>query len=232
MLNGSSQPPPEQGDESPEEKIERLEAEIGHLQARLEENELLREEEVENLKERIQTLESQVKSLEASREVSEERIQTLEREVQDLNSQVKSLKASQKISKETEAHLILAEMCHQLQNKMYKEVHPKNFINGFDYGVKKIKRDIDDREIYPEEKDRKEAGKRWRMLVTKIGWDDKYLKTIKELLKNRNTRAHPRLNANQDLRWCVEAIEGNLPPLGDFSAESVRGLIHMHDTVN
>ena len=70
MLNGSNQPPPDQGDERPEENIERLEAEKSHLQARLEEHELLRKGEVENLKERIQTLESQVKSLEASREVS------------------------------------------------------------------------------------------------------------------------------------------------------------------
>ena len=205
--NGPTQPQP---DESPEAKLERLQRENRDLKAKLKGEQLLGDE-IEKLKKRIQIL---------------------EKEIKDLKSQLKSLKEKEggpEDLRRTDAFLQLGEMCHQLQNMMYKEVHPKNYKRTSTFTVKDIESHIKDGRMYRRRRERDAAEQRWKMVKDRIGWDEKYLRTIKKLLQKRRPRAHPpQPKEEKDLKQSMKIINDELTQYGDFTAERLRHVIRMY----
>ena len=130
------------------------------------------------------------------------------------------------MTKRSTALIILGEMCHQLQNKMYQEVLPDNFGDDYNHKVKDIKADIVDEEILATHQERDEAANRWGYLQERIGWDDRLIRTIASLIEKRNTSAHPSIS-EEHLRWALDEMEAKFPKKGYQSAEKVKMLVDM-----
>ena len=210
-------------------KAEELETEINHLQAQMEclqaEKEDLTTQMDKLRRDMIKRIEDVSKDLDESNRDKARLQKQLDQMELKLNRTFQPGQ-DEEATLETEAILVLGEMCHQLQNKMYQEVLPDNFSDDWNHKVKDINKDIEDEEILETDEERDEAAKRWGYLRERIGWDDRLTKTISSLVQKRNVSAHPSIS-EEYLRWALDEMEAKFPKKGYQSAEKVKKLVDM-----
>lgn len=88
--------------------------------------------------------------------------------------------------------LLLGELCWRIQAMMYEKVLPNSYDYKKSYKIKHIEEDIEE---LADEKQQREAQRRWAELKKKLNWKkSRHTRAMKSIQDSRNTTAHPDLN--------------------------------------
>ncbi|KAK3718282.1 hypothetical protein QZH41_001250 [Actinostola sp. cb2023] len=212
-----------------QEELSRVEAKVKRLEndtKNLTKTSKLHEEENRKLKEDLQKVEYRLKTAETNlttvNEKLTEELRQLKAEARLLPAVMDQARFPIQASEQSMAMLHLGELCWQIQGSMYKKVLPKYYTPLRSYKVKSIEKDV--RKLVKEEDERKEATDRWKMLKSKLNWNDEFEEALRSLQDSRNIEAHPMLNETElKLHAMVLEKEGILK--GWLSLERVNGLI-------
>ena len=113
--------------------------------------------------------------------------------------------------RELQAPLSLGEMCHPVENKLYKVVFPTLYAPMRSYKMKHIRREL---EKYPHlsTEEKEESVKKWQELTGKFKWDEAHEEAMKDLQGKRNIDAHPSPLTEEGLTRAAELLDtkGNL----------------------
>ena len=153
-------------------RLQRLEREI---KAPKDEIEKLRENGERN-RAKIKALEKEIEELETQKRILEERLDRQRRELDLVKKRVDALE-------EVQVSLLLATMCDEIQNMMFKRIFPQRFNPKVQRKVKDIEdmlRTSGDRE-----------KRLWASLQAELNWKYCHLDVVKSLKRVRNKRAHP-----------------------------------------
>ena len=159
----------------PRDRSARDSASSGRLQALKDEIEKLRENEERNHA-KIKALERKIEELETQKRILEEQLDLQSRELDMVKKRVDALE-------EVQVSLLLATMCDEIQNMMFKRIFPQRFNPKVQRKVKDIEdmlRTSGDRE-----------KRLWASLQAELNWKYCHLDAVKSLKRVRNKRAHP-----------------------------------------
>ena len=231
-----------------QEEVEKLETKVQELEARIESYEVQiksyeakieclqvqndeQETQMDKLRRETEGLRRDMNRMGEELDESNRDWATLRKRINQIELQQYTSKPSQELkAQENMAFIIVGEMCHQLQNKMYEKVLPDYFEENYgNYTVEQLKEHIEDESVVETEKERDEAAERWEDLKKDIGWNDKFTRTIACLVKTRNISAHPSSLNEEKLREALDVIKkkGKLLKKGYESAEKAAMLINM-----
>ena len=159
----------------PRDRSARDSASSGRLQSREREIKALKDE-IEKLREneernhaKIKALERKIEELETQKRILEEQLDTVKKRVDALE--------------EVQVSLLLATMCDEIQNMMFKRIFPQRFNPKVQRKVKDIEdmlRTSGDRE-----------KRQWASLQAELNWKYCHLDAVKSIKRVRNKRAHP-----------------------------------------
>ena len=159
----------------PRDRSARDSASSGRLQALKDEIEKLRENEERNHA-KIKALERKIEELETQKRILEEQLDLQSRELDMVKKRVDALE-------EVQVSLLLATMCDEIQNMMFKRIFPQRFNPKVQRKVKNIEdmlRTSGDRE-----------KRLWASLQAELNWKYCHLDAVKSLKGVRNKHAHP-----------------------------------------
>ena len=159
----------------PRDRSARDSASSGRLQALKDEIEKLRENEERNHA-KIKALERKIEELETQKRILEEQLDLQSRELDMVKKRVDALE-------EVQVSLLLATMCDEIQNMMFKRIFPQRFNPKVQRKVKDIEdmlRTSGDRE-----------KRLWASLQAELNWKYCHLDAVKSLKGVRNKHAHP-----------------------------------------
>ena len=151
----------------------------------------LREDEARNLDE-IKALEGKIKGLETKIQILKERLNLQSRELDLVKKRVDTLE-------EVQVSLLVATMCDEIQNMMFKRIFPQRFNPNVQRKVK----DIEDM--------LKKSGDgekhHWATLQAELNWKYCHLDAVRSLKRVRNKRAHPVAKLTEEiLRLSVQKM--------------------------
>ena len=166
----------------PRDRSARDSASSGRLQSREREIQALKDE-IEKLREneernhaKIKALERKIEELEKQKRILEEQLDLQSRKLDMVKKRVDALE-------EVQVSLLLATMCDEIQNMMFKRIFPQRFNPKVQQKVKDIEdmlRTLGDRE-----------KRLWASLQAELNWKYCHLDAVKSLKRVRNKRAHP-----------------------------------------
>ena len=159
----------------PRDRSARDSASSGRLQALKDEIEKLRENEERNHA-KIKALERKIEELETQKRILEEQLDLQSRELDMVKKRVDTLE-------EVQVSLLVATMCDEIQNMMFKRIFPQRFNPKVQRKVKDIEdmlRTSGDRE-----------KRLWASLQAELNWKYCHLDAVKSLKRVRNKHAHP-----------------------------------------
>ena len=159
----------------PLDRSARDSASSGRLQSREREIKALKDE-IEKLREneernhaKIKALERKIEELETQKRILEEQLDTVKKRVDALE--------------EVQVSLLLATMCDEIQNMMFKRIFPQRF-------NPKVQRKVNDIEDMLRTSGDREK-RLWASLQAELNWKYCHLDAVKSLKRVRNKRAHP-----------------------------------------
>ena len=153
----------------------RLQSQEREIQALKDEIEKLRENEERNHA-KINALERKIEALETQKRILKEQVDLQSRELDFVKKRVDALE-------EVEVSLLLATMCDEVENMMFKRIFPKIF-------HPKVQRKVKDIEEILETSRDKEKRDQWASLQAELKWKFCHLDALKSLKRVRNKRAH------------------------------------------
>ena len=159
----------------PRDRSARDSASSGRLQSREREIKALKDE-IEKLRENEERNHAKIKALERKIEELETQKRILEEKLDMVRKRVDALE-------EVQVSLLLATMCDEIQNMMFKRIFPQRFNPKVQRKVKDIEdmlRTSGDRE-----------KRLWASLQAELNWKYCHLDAVKSLKRVRNKRAHP-----------------------------------------
>ena len=159
----------------PRDRSARDSASSGRLQSREREIKALKDE-IEKLRENEERNHAKIKALERKIEELETQKGILEEQLDMVRKRVDALE-------EVQVSLLLATMCDEIQNMMFKRIFPQRFNPKVQRKVKDIEdmlRTSGDRE-----------KRLWASLQAELNWKYCHLDAVKSLKRVRNKRAHP-----------------------------------------
>lgn len=200
MSNGSS------WDRDSRPDVSDLKREIGSKENKIQslENELKRLKEHHDAK--IKELEGKITKLENEKRLLEEELRKLRSEVEQI---MKRKNDRDEDSPSTlKAWCIIATMCDDMENMMFKRVFPEQFNDNLHYKVKDIEEKLN-------EEGQSSKRRAWNAVKREFNWDKQHLNTVKHLKRKRNEKAHPKENLTKES--LMEAIQ-LLKEIGAFNA--------------
>ena len=159
----------------PRDRSARDSASSGRLQSREREIKALKDE-IEKLRENEERNHAKIKALERKIEELETQKRILEEKLDMVRKRVDALE-------EVQVSLLLATMCDEIQNMMFKRIFPQRFNPKVQRKVKDIEdmlRTSGDRE-----------KRLWASLQAELNWKYCHLDAVKSIKRVRNKRAHP-----------------------------------------
>ena len=159
----------------PRDRSARDSASSGRLQSREREIKALKDE-IEKLRENEERNHAKIKALERKIEELETQKRILEEQLDMVRKRVDALE-------EVQVSLLLATMCDEIQNMMFKRIFPQRFNPKVQRKVKDIEdmlRTSGDRE-----------KRLWASLQAELNWKYCHLDAVKSIKRVRNKRAHP-----------------------------------------
>ena len=166
----------------PRDRSARDSASSGRLQSREREIQALKDD-IEKLREneernhaKIKALERKIEELETQKRILEEQLDLQSRELDMVKKRVDALE-------EVQVSLLLATMCDEMENMMFKRIFPKIF-------HPKVQRKVKDIEEILETSRDKEKRDQWDSLQAELNWKYCHLDAVKSLKRVRNKRAH------------------------------------------
>ena len=175
----------------PRDRSARDSASSGRLQSREREIKALKDE-IEKLRENEERSHAKIKALERKIEELETQKRILEEQLDMVRKRVDALE-------EVQVSLLLATMCDEIQNMMFKRIFPQRFNPKVQRKVKDIEdmlRTSGDRE-----------KRLWASLQAELNWKYCHLDAVKSLKRVRNKRAHPVENLTEEaLRVSVQKM--------------------------
>ena len=159
----------------PRDRSARDSASSGRLQALKDEIEKLRENEERNHA-KIKALERKIEELETQKRILEEQLDLQSRELDMVKKRVDALE-------EVQVSLLLATMCDEIQNMMFKRIFPQRF-------NPKVQRKVNDIEDMLRTSGDREK-RLWASLQAELNWKYCHLDAVKSLKGVRNKHAHP-----------------------------------------
>ena len=184
------------------------------IKAPKDEIEKLRENE-ERSDAKIKALERKIEELETQKRILEEKLDLQSRELDMVKKRVDVLE-------EVQVSLLLATMCDEVQNMMFKRIFPQRFNPKVQRKVK----DIED--ILRTSGDREK--RMWASLQAELNWKYCHIDAVKSLKRVRNKRAHPEEKLTEEaLRVSVQKMTEHFFEEGDgrLSVRVVNELISM-----
>ena len=153
----------------------RLQSREREIKALNDEIDKLRENEERNHSQ-IKALERKIEALETQKRILKEQVDLQSRELDFVKKRVDALE-------EVEVSLLLATMCDEVENMMFKRIFPKIF-------HPKVQRKVKDIEEILETSRDKEKRDQWDSLQAELKWNSCHLDALKSLKRVRNKRAH------------------------------------------
>ncbi|CAH3154798.1 unnamed protein product [Pocillopora meandrina] len=153
----------------------RLQSREREIKALKDEIDKLRENEERNHV-KIKALERKIEELETEKRLLKEQVNLQSSELDLVKKRVDALE-------EVQVSLLLATMCDEIQNMMFKRIFPQRFNSKIQRKVK----DIEDmlRTSGDGEK------RKWALLQDELNWKYCHFDAVRSLKRVRNTRAHP-----------------------------------------
>ena len=152
------------------------------LQSREREIKVLNDE-IDKLRENEERNHAQIKALERKIEALETQKQILKEQV-DLQSRELDLdKKRVDTLEEVQVSLLLATMCDEMENMMFKRIFPQRF-------HPKVQRKVKDIEDMLKTSGDREKRRQWASLQAELNWKYWHLDAVKSLKRVRNKRAH------------------------------------------
>ena len=189
-------------------------ASSGRLQSREREIKALKDE-IEKLRENEERSHAKIKALERKIEELETQKRILEEQLDMVRKRVDALE-------EVQVSLLLATMCDEIQNMMFKRIFPQRFNPKVQRKVKDIEdmlRTSGDRE-----------KRLWASLQAELNWKYCHIDAVKSLKRVRKKRAHPEEKLTEEaLRVSVQKMTEHFFEEGDgrLSVRVVNELISM-----
>lgn len=148
---------------------------------------------------------------------------TIDRMTTERNQKEEEDNKREKADRFENAHIVLGEMCSQLQAIMYRIVLPDSYREEYSYKVKSIEEDIKRKEG-----DRKRlANEKLDKLKRDISWDEiNHPRTMKEIQRKRNLVAHPSKLTKDSLLRAANVMQ---------EERKLKGkpiLSHVHEIIN
>ncbi|XP_066029602.1 tropomyosin-like [Pocillopora verrucosa] len=159
----------------PRDRSARDSASSGRLQSREREIKALKDE-IEKLRENEERNHAKIKALERKIEELETQKRILEEQLDMVRKRVDALE-------EVQVSLLLATMCDEIQNMMFKRIFPQRF-------NPKVQRKVKDIEDMLRTSGNREK-RLWASLQAELNWKYCHLDAVKSLKRVRNKRAHP-----------------------------------------
>ena len=163
-------------------EIQRREGEIKALNDEIKK---LREDKALNHAE-IKVLEGKIKGLETEIQILKEQLNLQSRELDLVKKRVHTLE-------EVQVSLLVATMCDEIQNMMFKIIFPQRFNPNVQRKVK----DIED--MLKKSGDRE--NREWATLQRELNWKYCHLDAVRSLKRVRNKRAHPVAKLTEEALW-------------------------------
>ena len=154
----------------------RLQSRDREIKALKDEIDKLRENEERNHA-KIKALERKIEELETQKRILKEQVNLQSRELDLVKKRVDALE-------EVQVSLLLATMCDEIQNMMFKRIFPQRFNS-------KIPRKVKDIEDMLRTSGDREKHRQWASLQAELKWEYWHLDAVRSIKRVRNTRAHP-----------------------------------------
>ena len=154
----------------------RLQSRDREIKALKDEIDKLRENEERNHA-KIKALERKIEELETQKRILEEQLDLQSRELDMVKKRVDALE-------EVQVSLLLATMCDEIQNMMFKRIFPQRFNS-------KIPRKVKDIEDMLRTSGDREKHRQWASLQAELNWQYCHFDAVRSIKRVRNTRAHP-----------------------------------------
>ena len=154
----------------------RLQSRDREIKALKDEIDKLRENEERNHA-KIKALERKIEELETQKRILKEQVNLQSRELDLVKKRVDALE-------EVQVSLLLATMCDEIQNMMFKRIFPQRFNS-------KIPRKVKDIEDMLRTSGDSEKHRQWASLQAELKWEYWHLDAVRSIKRVRNTRAHP-----------------------------------------
>ena len=135
----------------------------------------LRENEERNHAQ-IKALERKIEALETQKQILKEQVDLQSRELDLVKKRVDTLE-------EVQVSLLLATMCDEMENMMFKRIFPQRF-------HPKVQRKVKDIEDMLKTSGDREKRRQWASLQAELNWKYWHLDAVKSLKRVRNKRAH------------------------------------------
>ena len=135
----------------------------------------LRENEERNHAQ-IKALERKIEALETQKRILKEQVDLQSRELDLVKKRVDTLE-------EVQVSLLLATMCDEMENMMFKRIFPQRF-------HPKVQRKVKDIEDMLKTSGDREKRRQWASLQAELNWKYCHLDALKSLKRVRNKRAH------------------------------------------
>ena len=153
----------------------RLQSREREIKALNDETDKLRENEERNHAQ-IKALERKIEALETQKRILKEQVDLQSRELDFVKKRVDTLE-------EVQVSLLLATMCDEMENMMFKRIFPQRF-------HPKVQRKVKDIEDMLKTSGDREKRRQWASLQAELNWNSCHLDAVKSLKRVRNKRAH------------------------------------------
>ena len=185
-----------------EAKNNGLEAEIYSLKDTIKEDGEKHREETKNLQSQVSVMEQALKKEQEKNTGIEERLEAMEM----------NLNASASTANRSREYMWLSEMCHQVQNYLYKYFFPDRYEEGNSYKIIHINEEFENDDISQE----KIQGEWNKFKIVVPAWEQSLKATISRITVTRNREAHPPITADE-IRKIIEDMKRR----GDLKSEGV-----------
>ena len=170
----------------------RLQSREREIKALNDEIEKLRENEERNHA-KIKALERKIEELETQKRILKEQVDLQSRQLDLVKKRVDALE-------EVQVSLLLATMCDEMENMMFKRIFPERF-------HPKVQRKVKDIEDMLKTSGDKEKRRHWASLQAELNWKYCHLDALKSLKRVRNKRAHSKEKLTEEaLRVSVQKM--------------------------
>ena len=166
----------------PRDRSARDSASSGRLQSREREIQALKDE-IEKLRENEERNHAKIKALERKIEELETQKRILEEQLDRQSCELDLVKKRVDALEEVQVSLLLATMCDEMENMMFKRIFPERF-------HPKVQRKVKDIEDWLKTSGDKEKRDQWDSLQAELKWNSCHLDALKSLKRVRNKRAH------------------------------------------
>ena len=151
------------------------------------------------LQREIKALKDEIEKLRENEERNHAKIEALESKIEALETQLDLVKERVDTLEEVQVSLLLATMCDEMENMMFKRIFPQRF-------HPKVQRKVKDIEDMLKTSGNREK-RQWASLQAELNWNYCHLDAVKSLKRVRNKRAHSTEKLTEEvLRGSVQKL--------------------------